>query len=303
MHAELAASLLHLSDAAQDELPAISTRLAQLAAAIRAGKKMVPEAFRAYYRLVPHLAAGDAAATEAQLARLESFSARRGAMVVRHFGQPEAETLVRELIADGMELAPIDDGLAAEFEALLREGLELMADALPDLHGEITSIVREVLLVQAPAGAKVTFDGASHYQFWGLLLLNPNQHKTPNAIVEVLAHEAAHSLLFGRTIEEPLVHNSDDDLFDSPLRQDPRPMDGIYHAAFVSARMAYAMEELAASGRLTGQTRQDALAAARKDRENFAMGLSVVDAHGDLSATGARIMEGARQWISQTQAP
>lgn len=61
---------------------------------------------------------------------------------------------------------------------------------------------------------------------------------------EVLAHEAGHSLLFGLTVDEPLVLNLDDVLYPSPLREDPRPMDDIYHAAFVSAHMALAMETL-----------------------------------------------------------
>ena len=73
------------------------------------------------------------------------------------------------------------------------------------------------------------------------------------SLLETLAHEAAHSLLFGIQISGPLVLNPDDARFASPLRVDLRPMDGVYHATFVSARMHFAMQELLASGLLKGE--------------------------------------------------
>ena len=198
---------------------------------------------------------------------------------------------------DGLSLAPITAAERDDFAALLSAGLALMEAELPELHGEVTAIVRQVVLAQAPKGAKLEFDGASHYQYWGLLLLNPNHHRTPLAVVEVLAHEAAHSMLFGLTVEEPLVFNPDDELYPSPLRLDRRPMDGIYHATFVSARMTWAMERLAASPRLSPEDRAAARAAAETDRRNFAAGHSVVEEHGRLSATGASILRGALAYM------
>lgn len=67
----------------------------------------------------------------------------------------------------------------------------------------------------------------------------------------MLAHEAGHCLLFGLTIDEPLVLNDDNEMFLSPLRPDPWPMDGICHATLQSVRMAWAMEALGDSGLLT----------------------------------------------------
>lgn len=173
-----------------------------------------------------------------------------------------------------------------------------MQRALPELHAEFGAIVHEVLLAQLDPGECLQFDGASHDQFWGLLVLNPMQHHTPLEVVEVLTHESSHSLLFGLTVDEPLVLNSETDLYPSPLRPDPRPMDGTYHATYVSARMCWAMEELAASGLISALDRARAREAARTDRENFCSGLAVVDAHGRLSASGARILDSARAWMA-----
>jgi hypothetical protein len=75
-------------------------------------------------------------------------------------------------------------------------------------------------------------------------------------------------------------------------------MDGIYHATYVSARMCWAMEALAASSNLSQTDRDNALKAAKTDRENYLKGLAVIDAHGDLSKSGQRILDNARGWMS-----
>lgn len=295
MHAELAASLAHLAEAAEP-VPALSGRIGTLARRIGDGERIRPLGFHAYFRLVLRLSAQDLAGAEAELARIEALAGRAPARTLTHFGAPEADQISLALIEEGMRLAPITAAEAEAFARLLDDGLALMQAGLPELHAELTGIIHEVLLARAPQGDRMEFDGASHYQFWGMLLLNPKHHRTPLAVVEVLAHEASHALLFGMTIEEPLVLNPDDELYPSPLRLDPRPMDGIYHATYVSARMAWAMERLAASGLLSAEDRSAALAAACTDRDNHARGLSVIDAHGRLSPTGARILDSARAW-------
>ncbi|MBL6431916.1 MAG: hypothetical protein HPM95_15385 [Alphaproteobacteria bacterium] len=59
-------------------------------------------------------------------------------------------------------------------------------------------------------------------------------------------HEAAHGTLFAMSPVEFYVFNPENERYSSPLRLDPRPLDGIYHATFVLARMHIAMRELVA---------------------------------------------------------
>ncbi len=236
------------------------------------------------------------------VARLAAFPARAAGLTILRYGEASAAPLERQLSTGisniDLPLASVDEELGDQFTELIEQGLELMRSTIPALHGEVTTLVREVLLAQSPEASEAQFDGASHYQFWGLLMLNPTRHRDLIEVVEVLAHESAHSLLFGLTVEEPLVFNPDDELFRSPLRVDPRPMDGIYHATYVSARMAWAMERLADSDALTPEQREKAAAAVTKDRENFAAGDNVVRQYGRLSETGAEIMANARDYIA-----
>ena len=298
MHRELANSFEHLAEASARAMPEISQRLNAVAQALHGGCRVRPQAFRAYYLLVQALVAEDQVETDRLLSVIETTEDRAAELRLTYFGKPDADNLCLDLIEDGFRMAPISELQAEEFALLLEQGVALAKEGIPEMHDELRAIVHEVLLARAPMGDKMEFDGASHYQFWGLLMLNPKHHRTPLAVVEVLAHEASHSLLFGMTIEEPLVLNPDDELYKSPLRQDPRPMDGIYHATYVSARMAWAMEAMAASGCLGAEEKAKALEMAATDRRNYEQGLSVIDEHGRLSDTGKTILDAGREWIA-----
>ena len=143
-------------------------------------------------------------------------------------------------------------------------------------------------------------DGGSHYQLWGALFLNAGFHSTDEAMAEVIAHESAHSLLFGLCTHETLVLNDDDEGYPSPLREDLRPMDGIYHATFVSARMHWAMNRLLEAGLVQPQRRDEIVKARDADRINFESGLSVVRKSGQLTPLGREVMAGAQRYMAQT---
>jgi HEXXH motif-containing protein len=302
MHADLARSLDHIIAAcrAAPQAAAIADALAIPAARLHQGQRLPPEGFATYFEAAECLFADDLDGALAAAARLQAMPARAPGLAIVDRGRAgEVDRMLdRRMGAGAARFHPIPEALGQDFLPRLNAGFALLDAGAPALAAEIRAILSVILLAQAPPGAKREFDGASHYQFWGLLLLNPHHHKTPLAVAEVLAHEAGHSLLFGLTRDEALVLNPDDELYPSPLRVDPRPMDGIYHATFVSARMAYAMEALADSGVLTAQETAQARAEARKDRDNFARGLSVVRAHGRLSATGAAIMADAERAVA-----
>jgi len=298
---ELAASLGHIAGACADSAPAIATALSGSRAILDGGGALPPAAFGLYFDLGAALLAGDVARATTAAETLAQIAPRGDALLMDHVGggAPDLEAVLKLRMGEGAaRFAAISPDMHRDFAALVAEGLALLDEGLPALSGEVRAIVHHMLFAQAPAGAKIEFDGASHYQFWGLLFLNPRHHRTPLAVAEVLAHEAGHSLLFGLTVDEPLVLNPDHELYPSPLRVDPRPMDGIYHATFVSARMAWAMEALAVSGLLTAAEREAAFAAAAQDRNNFARGDAVVAAHGRLSATGQAVLDNARAWIA-----
>ncbi len=189
--------------------------------------------------------------------------------------------------------------LAHRFSHHIVSGFKLMQLAVPELAEEFKALVNDIVMVVGDAKSDYQFDGGSSYFLWGTLFLNATSHQTDIAMVEVLAHESAHMLLYACAIDEPLVLNPDEDLFPSPLRVDLRPMDGIYHATFVSARMHWAMQSLADSGMLSPDDLIAAKKARDEDLKNFWAGYKVVSEHGELSATGKKIMQTAFDYMRQ----
>lgn len=301
MHLHLAGSLEHVCERATASSLDLSGA-ARLAAGIRAGERFGPAAFGWYYELVFAILGDDpeqaacaagalsslkAAASPLTLATLDSQDVEdRRALYLRRMG-PETEGWFHPPAAEHI----------ATFNDRFEQGFELLAKAAPDLADEIGGLVREIVLASGDPNSVMQFDGGSAYQLWGLLFLNPAFHPTPVAMAEVLAHESGHLLLFGFTVDEPLVLNGDDELFESPLRVDRRPMDGIFHATYVSARMTWTMRRLAEERSLDSATRDAARQAAESDVENFRMGDGVIQAHGRLSDTGQALIAAARQYM------
>jgi len=196
-----------------------------------------------------------------------------------------------------IEFLPPSAQQLAGFRARFGETLALLEIAAPMLLAELRAIVSEVILVVGRPEAKVQFDGGSAYRLWGALFTNAERCKTRIDVVETLAHEGAHSLVFGLCTEEAPVLNPEDELFPSPLRPEPRPMEGVFHATFVSARMHWAMARLIASGLLTDEERDLAVKARDDDRRNFENGFETVSAHARLSDTGRGAIEAARAYM------
>lgn len=82
---------------------------------------------------------------------------------------------------------------------------------------------------------------------------------------------------FLQMLSEGVRLNSPEELFPSPLRMDPRPMDGIYHATFVTTRMHRAVKGLIESGILSAAQKDIAEKDLIDNARLFASGIETVD--------------------------
>lgn len=191
------------------------------------------------------------------------------------------------------------DAITEKFSKSIKSGYELMRTAIPELADEFKTLVSDIVMVVGDDKAKEQFDGGSSYFLWGTLFLNASSERNDVLMLEALAHESAHMLLFACARDEALVKNPDDELYASPLRLDLRPMDGIYHATFVSARMHWAMQRLVDSGMLTQADLQVAIRARDEDYKNFWQGYETIQKHAKLTNTGSAIMDAALDYMRQ----
>lgn len=179
---------------------------------------------------------------------------------------------------------------------LLTGARALLARADPALLDEIDGLGHLILLGR---GGRERFGGAASVFLWGAVVLNPDLSQDRVGLAEALAHETAHALLFGLTLGADLTTNDPEALFSSPLRADPRPMEGIVHATYVLARMCLALQRLRAHA-------ADALSSAEIGRleqklvrnlSSYDAGLSVVDRHARFTPAGAEILTRCRTFM------
>ena len=216
-------------------------------------------------------------------------------------GDGQAARYARLLVDDlGLTLAPVAAPDRARAHTKLQAGLALLEAGAPDVSAELHALVREIVLVTAahgPGGA--TFDGASTFSLWGVVALNADRLGDRLTTAVALAHESGHNLLFGLTLGDRLVENDDDALYPSPLRRDRRPMEGVAHAVYVTARMIHTLRRLIASGVLTPHEVDSARASVERHRAAYADGLASVMAHARFTSAGAKAFDAMRAAMTQ----
>lgn len=301
----LADSLEHIAERAIGTLTYDFSRLQAIIVGLRSGKRYPCSTFGMYADIVLAICNGeyDAALDVLEELALEEpiDQPRRVLSLDDPQHRKNVARFIRSMSSDPnmkFSMAPPPEALAREFMQRFNAGHRLMLLAIPDLASEFDALVNDVIMVIGDEKADYQFDGGSSYFLWGALFLNASSHKTEIAMVEVMAHESAHMLLYGCAAEEALVSNSDDELFPSPLRRDLRPMDGIYHATFVSARMHWAMDQLIKSRLLDHSALAEAERARADDLKNFWSGYEVVARHGKLTKTGTSVMQSALDYMS-----
>jgi hypothetical protein len=194
-------------------------------------------------------------------------------------------------------LLALTSGEYSRIATTTREAFALMDASAPEVAGEIRSLLAEVVFANGGVGDKLVFHGISSFYLWGTVILNAEGHKTTLEVVQALAHESSHMHLFAAALDSPLVQNPDEERYHSPLRFDPRPMDGIYHAAYVTARMHYVLSRLLASGVLSPAQVEEAKHASAAHVKSFREGYKVVSSHGNLTELGQGLLSAAYDYM------
>lgn len=131
-----------------------------------------------------------------------------------------------------------------------------LAKAAPEILGELQIVIRDIVLAKPDGSNLMNYSGATSFGLWGAITVNAETQREWIQLYRQLVHELGHNQLFAIARDVPLVKADPSIRRPSPIRADPRPLDGIFHAAFVSAREALALEALLAwherGGKLPG---------------------------------------------------
>ena len=211
----------------------------------------------------------------------------------------QVERLRRLILSDLGTTTEPDAALLESTRKRIDDAFALLDRGFPEMSAEIRELLSEIIIAAGPEDPKaLTFDGASSYMLWGAMLLNARGQDNVLDTAQALAHESGHNLLFGFCSSGPLVDNPDEELFSSPLRKDPRPMDGVFHATYVIARMHQTVSRLLDTGVLDEREREAAIADLAAHRRNFDAGDRVVRDGARLTPLGAEVIDAARAYMA-----
>ncbi len=197
-------------------------------------------------------------------------------------------------------ITPVEQTEFDRASELIHQSYTLLKEYDPPLHAELSALLRSIIIGSGPTDKKAyTFDGASAFEIWGAIALNAIEAKDIVDMVQTLAHESAHVMLFGYCIDDKLVLNPDSERYASPLRSDPRPIDGIYHATFILARMFYASTVLCKNPKLETALIEKADSTKRQFAKRFYDGLSTLNEHARYTETGKKLIDAAESYMNQ----
>ena len=193
------------------------------------------------------------------------------------------------LTAPQPDAAERSRGWLEQLEPLLQVGS-------PQAYAELVAFRPLWLLASVGATSQIGFGGYSSCLAWGTIALNANRGSCPELLIQAI-HELAHQLLFALALDVPLVFNDPSALYASPLRPDQRPMDGVMHACFVSARVLEVLAQIQASPAWGGLSATDQARLAKEQqqsRQSVRDALPTIEAFAQLSALGERVVQAAR---------
>jgi hypothetical protein len=179
------------------------------------------------------------------------------------------------------------------------EGLSLLRLADPPWHAEVRRLLPMVVAGSGPLDTSDMFNGASTFFFWGGSLINAEVRRSAVSIIDLLVHESSHLLLFGLSADGALLGNKGEERYSSPLRADPRPIDGILHACFVASRVHLAMCRLLDSGYLTEKDKKRAAERRDHNAKSARVALDVLNKHAKPTERGQSVLDALRSYWTE----
>ena len=275
----------------------------RLSERIRSSSRIAPEVYCIYFDLLRSVRRDDLDDSVRLLREMDSRADAPMPTFYRRWGTLPDSTARRY-----MNYVNVDPTTKVNFKALptsdfhdacrhAEQAFGLLERASPEIEAEIRSLVTEIVFVSDEANGSSPFGGATSFFCSGALFLNADGHRTKISMINGLTHESAHAYLFLLSLGDSFVENPDDELHHSPLRRDPRPLDGIFHATFVSGRMHYAQARLIERGVLSKVEESETRNALAASRAAFLDGLQTLNDYASLTPLGRRVMDGAQSYM------
>ncbi|MEO0884017.1 MAG: HEXXH motif-containing putative peptide modification protein [Pseudomonadota bacterium] len=260
------------------------------------GQRLSPACFGAYYDLIAAMEKGQKRRAAVLFGEITETPVCGTTISIRRLGDDytagETRRIRKFMGGAGTGASGVrrpNHRKVARFETVLRDALDWIERRAPELAAEIDASIREIILVGPDRSGREAFEGGTSFKLTGALVLNAERDVDVADLVVTLAHEAGHAILFGECCDEMLVENPDTERHWSPIREERRPLEGIFHAGFVSSRMLWVLDRMEEDPQFSLHE-QITMTTARADASQvFAECVSIVGQKARLTATGTRI--------------
>jgi hypothetical protein len=308
MHDGLYDSLRYLTDELKNELPGLPAEFEAWRQMIGPEQRVSSAVFGTYYDAVEALQAGDIETGGALIQRiLMAQPVARGVKITvlgRDYAEADTRRVEKFMGAPETGAAGVtqpDPARADRFATKLADAIAWIERNLPELHGEMNTLLSELILV-GPAEGSLEFEGGTCFRLWGAVALNAERKASVADLIVTLAHEEGHAALFGACRNEMLVENPDSELYWSPIRRTERPLEGIFHASFVSARMIWVVRHMLASKEF-GWLERRRLAKILKEADAIQRdSADIVRREGRLTETGKAVLQAMTRFMDGSSA-
>ncbi|MEH6744879.1 aKG-HExxH-type peptide beta-hydroxylase [Hyphomonas sp.] len=303
MHDGLYDSLRYLAEELSNEAPRLASDFEAWHQNIGPAQRLSSAVFGMYYDVVEALQAGDTETGVALIQRILMVQpVMRGTKITvlgRDYAEPDSRRIETFMGAPETGAAGVtqpDQAQADRFATKLREAITWIEHHLPELHDEMNALLGELILV-GPAEGSLEFEGGTCFRLWGAVALNAERKASVADLIVTLAHEEGHAALFGACKNEMLVENPDSELFWSPIRRTKRPLEGIFHASFVSARMIWVLRHMLASKEFGWLERRRLRTILREAEAIQRDSADIVRREGRLTETGKAVLQAMTRFM------
>lgn len=208
------------------------------------------------------------------------------------------ERFPRLIFAGFSSVSPMAEPDQALFEThaeKLKQAIEIIREVDPSIDAEINALISKIVVAvnNESNPAARSFGGITSFMTWGAIFINARHYASLDQVVEFLVHEVTHCVLNGLDSEGPLVLNEPSETYPSPLRSDLRPMDGIFHATLVCARLVLFMQKWRELPSMNNEL--EAWLDAQMDtyQQAFIRGSETIRKHAKLSVPAGDMFESA----------
>jgi len=175
----------------------------------------------------------------------------------------------------------------------IQRGVSILNKTFPSFFKEFEELVGEILILKAE-GLK---QGSSSDLFGMIYKSSLFRGERVTDAIDFLIHEQSHLYVHLLNKDDPIVLNAND-LHESALREEKRPLMGIYHATFVLARMYHVLNKALSLKEIPEEEIGYCRELLDYYKQRYHVGYDVLKEHAQMTPLGAGLIESSRKLLS-----